>query len=132
MLELIEMVKQIGERLKRNWQGFWGRYWWLMVVFVAALGCDAASTMYFMLRDGGHQNEVHPAIWLSSAVLGPIWGPLLGWLGKAAAGIAVAVFWRGIALYLFVAGSILSFWAAWYNVWGANIYEPRLLRWVFW
>jgi hypothetical protein len=123
------MLQEIIERWKRNWRGFWGRYWWLILVFVAALGCDAASTIYFMMRDGGHENEVHPAIWLSSAVFGPVLGPLLGWAGKAAAGIAVAVYWRRIAVYLFGVASILSFWAAWYNIWGVNIYIPRIFRW---
>jgi hypothetical protein len=126
------MFQQLVERFRKNWQGFWGVYWWLIIIFVVALGCDAASTVYFMMQDGGHDNEVHPAIWLISAIFGPILGPILGWIGKAAAGLVVAIYWRRIAAYIFIFASILSFWAAWYNVWGVYIYEPRILRWITW
>ena len=46
------MANRIIDRLKRNYEGFWRSYRWLVVVFLLALLADAASTSYFMVQHG--------------------------------------------------------------------------------
>lgn len=118
-------------RLQGNLPGFWGSHRWFILVFAATVLCDAASTIYFMYHDPGSE-ETHPAIALAAKILGPVVGPLLGALAKTLAGLVVAIYLRRYAAYLFVAGSLLSFWAAWYNVWGKFMYEPWFMKWIPW
>jgi hypothetical protein len=103
------------ERFKKNCRGFWGAYHWLIILFVISLIADGGSTIYCMLR-AGPEVELHPAIYIVARTLGPIAGPLCSVVAKTVAGIMVAVYCRRFAGYIFVAGAIISFWAAWYNV----------------
>jgi hypothetical protein len=121
--------RDIVLRFKRNAAGFWREYRLWIIVFAAAVLFDAASTMYFMLKAESSRDELHPAIRLASWLGGPILGPLFGAAGKIAAALAVAIYWQRIARYIFAVGSVLAFWAAWYNIWGVSIYVPRLLTW---
>ena len=102
-------------------------------MFVGGIFCDSFSTVYFMVREG-YDNELHPAYRFMAEIFGTIWGPLLGGLGKLLAGLCVAIYCRGLIrlfpVYLFLAGSLISFWAAWYNIWGIKIYTPNFLRWI--
>ena len=84
-----------------------------------------------MQQDGANA-EVRPAVQLASRILGTIAGPLLGVVAKAAAGLVVAIYWRRFAPYILLAVAALSFWAAWYNIWGADVYTPRILYWIPW
>jgi len=119
------------EEFRENKHGFFREYRWFIVVFVFALFCDAASTTHFMLRDGA-EAEIHPVIRQISRLLGPVAGPVLGAIGKTAAGIIVCILVRRFAAYLFVTASIISFWAAWYNIWGFKLYTPVILQWIPW
>ena len=121
----------IVEKFRDNCRGFWRAYRWFIVVFVVAVFCDVASTIYFMTRESAPQ-EIHPVIRLVSRLLGPIIGPLLSGIGKAVAGIIVAIYCRRFAGYIFAVAAIISLWAAWYNVWGINLYVPNLIRWIPW
>jgi tetrahydromethanopterin S-methyltransferase subunit D len=85
------------------------------------------STVYFMLTEG-LQAEGHPAVRLVSTVFGPVLGPIIGKICQFLVVIAVTVFLRRQAVYIFVAVIILYLWAAWYNVWGCHLYWPRLLE----
>jgi len=118
-------------RFRENWRGFWKTYSWLTAIFVVALFCDAASTIHFMLR-AGPEVEIHPIIRCISRAMGPVAGPLATAVGKAIAGIALAVYLRKFAAYLFVTASIISFWAAWYNIWGHKLYTPMIFEWFVW
>jgi len=93
--------------------------------------CDAGSTMYFMLREGP-EAEMHIAIRFVSEIFGPIAGPLIGAVGKAVAGVLVGIYIRRFAAYIFVTASIISFWAAWYNMWGFRLYTPIIVQWFPW
>jgi hypothetical protein len=119
------------ETFRRNYPGFVRSYRWLLAVLLVALLCDGLSTIYFMQREGADV-ELHPAVQLASAILGTIAGPLLGVVAKAAAGLVVAIYWRRFAPYVLLAVALLSFWAAWYNVWGADVYIPRFMHWIPW
>jgi hypothetical protein len=80
----------------------------------------------------GADSEVHPAVRMISHWFGPVAGPLVGMLGKAAAGLAVAIYCRRWGPHILLTVSALSLWAAWYNVWGADLYCPNLLRYIPW
>jgi len=102
-----------------------------MLLFVIALFCDAASTIHSMLIEGPDV-EIHPVIRLVSRTLGPVAGPLVATAGKTLAGLLVAIYCRRFAAYIFVTASIISFWAAWYNIWGFKVYTPLILKWIPW
>ena len=124
------MVHPIITRFRQNYQGFWRAYCWLIMVYVVALLCDAASTIHFMLKDDAHNEEIHPAINLAARILGPVLGPLFGAVGKAVAGLCVAIYCRRFAPYILITVSIISFWAAWYNIWGSELYVPFFFRYL--
>jgi len=121
-------MKQIQDRFMRNWDGFLGQWGIVIVFFCAALLADAVSTIYFMQHEGADA-EMHPMVCLVSRWCGPILGPLVGAFGKAAAGLIVAVYWRRIAGFIFGLTSVISLWAAWYNLWGHRIYIPAIYSW---
>ena len=125
------MASWLVSKFRENYRGFWKDYRWFVVVFVISLFCDAASTMHFMLREGPDV-EMHIVIRFISQILGPVAGPLVGAVGKAVAGVIVGVFCRRFAAYIFVTASIISFWAAWYNMWGYQLYTPIIMEWFPW
>jgi len=117
------------ETFRANSCGFWETYRWLLLVFFVALLCDAASTIHFML-DIGPEPEVHPMVRIASRLAGPVVGPLLGAFVKAAAGVIVSIYCRRWAAYILIAVSLISLWAAWYNVWGVHSYSPWFMQWI--
>lgn len=123
-------MKKIAARFRENYDGFWRHYRWLAGVFVLGLLCDGISTVYFMTREG-IDGELHPAIYSISLFLGPVAGPMVGVCVKAIAGIGLAIYLRRFAAYIFILTSAMSFWAAWYNIWGWRIYTPIILEWVW-
>jgi hypothetical protein len=124
----IKSARNIVERFRVNWEGYIRECRVFLILTVLAALADAASTVYFMLRAGPNA-EGHPAIRLISAVLGTILGPIVGKLCQFTAVVALTVYLRRWAAYIFIAVIILYAWAAWYNVWGCNLYYPRLLDW---
>jgi len=122
-MEAVYTKNRIKDRFIQNHTGFWYEHRWILAVFITAVFCDALSTIMFMNRLG-IEAELHPIYYLVSKVFGPNIGPLLGAVGKTGAAIAVGIYCRKFAPYLFLAITIISFWAAWYNVWGINIYVP--------
>lgn len=119
-------LHDIVARYRLNASGFYKEYRWLFAAFVIALLCDAASTSYFISMDGWEE-ELHPLFQLLARFCGPVIGPLLGAILKAITGYTIAVYWRRYATVLFVAPTLISLWAAWYNVWGINLYVPNFL-----
>lgn len=127
-------------RFEAQARGGWWRGWlgkavgicrehpWVLAVYVAALLADGVSTIYFMLHEGS-EAELHPVVNLVARIAGPVLGPLIGVAGKAIAGIIVAVYWRRIAAFILLAVSVISCWAAWYNLWGWQVYEPNIFQW---
>ncbi|MCK5271283.1 MAG: hypothetical protein KAJ52_01855 [Sedimentisphaerales bacterium] len=119
-------------KLKHNLPGFWQANRWFIIFFIMALLCDAASTSYFMQRQGPDV-ELHPVIRLVSQFMGPYLGPLLGFLGKAVAGLIIGLYLRKWAPYIFITVTIISFWAAWYNIWGHKLdYFPNIFNLCPW
>jgi len=122
-------LRNIIERFRLNWKDYIHDYRiYLILTFISALA-DAVSTVYFM-RQTGPEAEGHPAIRLLSWLLGPVLGPIFGKLCQLTAIIALTVYLRRQAPYIFIAVIILYVWAAWYNVWGCNLYYPRLFQWL--
>ncbi len=124
-------LAQVRERFRANQRGFAARFAWLLAIFGVALLCDAVSTTWFMLQEGPAQ-EVHPVVRSVSHMLGPIAGPWLGAVWKFCAAVLVAIYLRRWAWLILTVGTILSLWAAWFNVWGKEIYVPNLLHWIPW
>jgi hypothetical protein len=116
-------------RFRKNAQGFFRAYRWLLIVFVVSLFCDAASTVHFMLKLGP-EPEIHPVVRIVAIIAGPVAGPLLGALAKTVAGILVAIYCRRFAVYILILASMTSLWAAWYNVWGKELYYPIFMQYV--
>ncbi|MHC4740369.1 MAG: hypothetical protein ACYS8Z_00500 [Planctomycetota bacterium] len=126
------MFEPIVNRFRENSRGFWKKYRWFIIVFTVAVLCDAASTVYFML-DSTPDTEAHPVIsYMCSNWLGPVAGPLFAAAAKVVIGVAIAIYCRRFAICIFVAVSAVSFWAAWYNVWGHETYSPYILEWISW
>ncbi|MHC4292421.1 MAG: hypothetical protein ACYSTR_09450 [Planctomycetota bacterium] len=124
-------MNKIKERFIQNSKGFWSSYKWVLALYSIALLADGISTIHFMLADGT-DTELHPAINIAARIAGPVLGPLIGIVGKAVAGVIVAIYWRRIAGTILLVVSIVSFWAAWYNTWGWQYYEPRIIKlWPF-
>ena len=86
-----------------------------------------ASTIYFMLSRGAGAEE-HPAVRTFSYMLGPIFGPAFGKTVQFFVIIGLTVFLRRWAIHIFITVIILYTWAAWYNVWGQDLYYPRFLQ----
>ena len=122
-------IQRIKARFATNLRGFWKAYRLLLVLFFTALLADGISTVYFMLRDGVENTELHPGVSLAAKLLGPVAGPIAGVIGKFLAGIIVAVYYRRIAWIILLVVTILSSWAAWYNLWGWQYYEPSVYVW---
>jgi len=109
------LANSILARFHENCYGFWGKYHWFIIIFLLALFCDAASTVHFMLQDGANM-ELHFAIRVVSKMFGPVAGPLIGVVAKLMAAMVAAIYCRRFAVYIFLAATIISFWAAWYNL----------------
>lgn len=119
----------IVERFRINWKGYLRQYRFFLILTVIAALADAASTVYFMLRTGPDA-EGHPVIRIISMVFGPVLGPVISKVCQFSAIVVLTVYLRRWAMYIFVAVIILYTWAAWYNVWGCELYYPRLLDWI--
>jgi tetrahydromethanopterin S-methyltransferase subunit D len=125
----IKSAADIVQRLRANWDGYVREYRVFLILAVLAALADAVSTAYFMV-EAGPQTEGHPAVRLVSAVFGPIAGPILGKLCQFTVVVALTVYLRRWAAYIFVAVFVLYAWAAWYNVCGCELYYPRFLDWL--
>lgn len=121
-------TNKIKERFIQNSKGFWKANFVFVIIYFIALTADGASTTYFMLSDGV-DTELHPAVNIAARMTGPFLGPIIGIIGKFIAGIIVAVYWRRIAWIILLVVSIISLWAAWFNVWGWKYYTPGIFRW---
>ncbi|MEN6332698.1 MAG: hypothetical protein ABFE01_00470 [Phycisphaerales bacterium] len=121
--------RDVATRFRENWIGYVHEYRILLILVLLASLADMASTIYFMLSRGPAA-EGHPAVRMFSEAYGPIFGPLLGKAVQFLTLIGVTVFLRRWALFIFVPIIILYTWAAWYNVWGHTLYEPRLIDWL--
>ena len=121
-------ANKIKERFIQNSRRFWATHKWILSVYILALLADGISTIHFMLAEGVDM-ELHPVVHIAAHIFGPVLGPLIGFFGKAIAGVIVAIYWRRIAWIILLVASIISFWAAWYNIWGWQYYEPGIIKW---
>lgn len=114
-MQRMQSVDDVIGRLRANWRGYVSAYGIFLILVVLAAAADALSTVFFMLIRGP-QEEAHPVIRWIALVLGPVLGPLVGKLVQIVALIAVTVYLRRWAVYLFILAIILYVWAAWYNI----------------
>jgi hypothetical protein len=125
----IRTMRDIETRFRENWKGFLHEYGVFLVLALLASLADTASTIHFM-RYAGPQAELHPTVRFISYLFGPIGGPILGKGIQFTVLIALTVFLRRRAIFIFIPIIILYAWAAWYNIWGYQLYYPRLLHWL--
>ncbi len=123
----LRSFNDVVTRLHENWVGYVQEYRIFLVLVVLASLADMASTIHFMLY-AGPQAEFHPTVRFASELMGPVVGPVLGKAIQFTVIIVVTVFLRRWAIFIFVPVIILYSWAAWYNVWGYQLYYPRLLH----
>ena len=118
--------RPVTDRLVTNYDGYWNRYRWFVTILCVAAFADLASTIHFMLVDG-IEYEVHPVIRFVSHIFGPVIGPVIGKCSQLMGVFLVTLYCRRLAGYIFFATSMLYSWAAWYNVWGHEMYEPLVM-----
>ena len=123
----LRSFEDVVARLHENWVGYVQEYRIFLVLVVLASLADMASTIHFMLS-ASPQAEFHPTVRFASELLGPVLGPVTGKAIQFTVIIVVTVFLRRWAIFIFIPVIILYFWAAWYNVWGYQLYYPRLLH----
>lgn len=123
----LQFCDPVFRRLHRNYQGYWSRYRYHVTLVIIMSVADYASTLYFMHHDGIH-HELHPGIRLAAYHLGPVAGTLLGKAVQLAALVLVTLYLRSVARLLFIAAAMMYGWAAWYNVWGRELYSPLLIE----
>lgn len=122
----IRTIQDVVNRLRENSKGYIRKYFVYLVLTSLAAAADMVSTMYIMLLFGP-EAERHPTIRLAATILGPFVGPIVGKLWQLATVITVTIYLRKWAVYIFATITFLYGWAAWYNIWGWNIYYPRIL-----
>ncbi len=122
-------LRAVLAKLARNYQGYWERYPYLLTFTTIAAMADFISTVHFMHYHGIHQ-ELHPGIRVAAQELGPVAGAFIGKLVQLAALFIVTLYLRPIARLLFVAATMMYGWAAWYNIWGRDLYTPLLIHWL--
>jgi hypothetical protein len=121
-------MRIVLDRFRLNSVGYFRDFRVPLCLIVMASVLDGISTMYFMAAEGA-DSEVHPVVRLVSQFFGPVAGPVLGKACQLLAVLLVTVYFRRQAKYIFLAVVLLYAWAAWYNVWGRDLYVPRLLNW---
>jgi hypothetical protein len=126
-LSQIRSMDDIVTRLRENWVGYVREYRVFLILVVLASLADMASTIHFMVYVGPDV-ELHPTVRFVSEFFGPLLGPVLGKVIQVIVIITLTVFLRRWAVFIFVPVIILYTWAAWYNVWGYQLYYPRLLH----
>ena len=125
----IRSLTDIKGRFHENWPGYVYEYRIFLVLLVLASLADMASTIYFMIRTGP-AGEWHPTVRMLSFLFGPILGPVFGKAIQVIVVIALTVYLRRRAIFIFIPVVIMYAWAAWYNIWGHNLYYPPFLRFL--
>lgn len=124
---LWQLCDPVVERLRLNVRGFLAEFRsWIMVAFVAGFA-DMVTTVRFMVIDG-IEDELHPFIRMVSFMAGPVMGPVIGKACQFAAIGLVTVYWRSMARYVFFTATMMYAWAAWYNMFGREMYSPMLFE----
>lgn len=126
-LSQIKSLDDIAIRLRENWVGYVHEYRIFLMLVVLASLADMASTIHFMVYAGPNV-ELHPTVRFVSVFFGPWLGPVLGKAIQVIVIVVLTVFLRRQAIFIFIPVIILYTWAAWYNVWGYQLYYPRLLH----
>lgn len=114
-MEPVRSLDDVITRIRANWRGYFSAYSIFLLLVVLAAAADALSTVFFMLIRGPEE-EAHPVIRWIALGLGPVAGPLVGKLIQIVALVAVTVYLRRWAVYLFVSAIIMYAWAALYNI----------------
>jgi hypothetical protein len=66
----------------------------------------------------------------SALLAGPAIGVGLAKLFQLAATFLVTLYCKVLARYIFFSTTVFYGWAAWYNVWGCDLYRPWALQFM--
>ena len=119
------MDQTIISRFRNNYVGFFRAYSFFVVIAILGVLADTISTISFM-QTRGPEAEAHPVIRQLSWQYGIVYGPLIAGFLKIIIGTVVSIYCRRFARYILLALAIVSFWAAWYNLWGWQVYRPMI------
>ena len=125
----VRSLTDVRGRFRENWPGYVYEYRIFLVLLVLASLADMASTIHFMLRTGP-AGEWHPTVRMLSYLFGPIFGPVFGKAIQVIVVVALTVYLRRRAIFVFIPVVIMYAWAAWYNIWGHQLYYPPFLRFL--
>ncbi len=114
-------------RFRANVPGFFREFWPYILFASIAVFLDFLSTWHFM-APGNIGDELHPVIRSISYVFGPFFGPLIGKLGQVACLLWFTITYRPFARITFIPVSVIYLYAAWFNVWGIDLYTPMFYR----
>mgnify|MGYP006954410844 CR=1 FL=1 len=128
-LSQMRSFRDVVIRFRENRIGYVREFRLLLILVLLASLADMVSTIYFM-QSRGPGAEGHPAVRMFSEAYGPVFGPVLGKAVQFLTLIGVTVFLRNWAKFIFIPIIILYTWAAWYNVWGYELYHPPLVQWL--
>ncbi len=97
------------------------------MLFILALFFDAAATSVFMIQHGS-EYELHPLFRVSSAIFGPVYGPLLGAICKVLFGMALVLMHRPLSFIVLPLAALCSLCAGAYNLLAWPLYQMGCLR----
>ncbi|MDD5350783.1 MAG: hypothetical protein PHQ12_11285 [Chthoniobacteraceae bacterium] len=120
-------TEQFSTRWRANTPGYFRAFAPYLAVAFFAAAADFWST-YATMLSLGVESELHPAIRLVSHVFGAFLGPLLGKVVQYAALVAVTILWRPYARIIFLPVIVLYLYAAWFNLWGNELYTPLFAK----
>ena len=107
--------------LKKNGLSLWKSNQFLICLFLVTLSLDMLSTIRFM-RNTGPQDELHPAVRFVSVVFGPVAGPVLSALCKAAATAIVLLALKKHARKILLVATVCYLFAFFYNTFAVDLY----------
>ena len=128
MPSIAQFFRPTTDRMRANAIGYCRDFRFSLTLVCLAALADLVTTVQFMRAEGA-DNELHPVIRLAGILLGPTVGPVFGKAAQLMAIVIVTVYLRSMARYIFVTVIILYTWAAWYNAWGRQYYEPAFIKW---
>ncbi len=119
----------VRDRLRTGAIGYVQRHRVLLIILLITAAADTWTTIHFMTREGVEQ-ELHPGFRLLCLYLGPYAGAPIAKALQIAAILLVSLYWRRGAYLCLIAPAIMYGWAAWYNVFGRDLYTPLLFWWL--
>src|SRR6266851_5705028 len=99
-------------RLRRNYRGYFQKFYLYILLAAAAAFVDSLSTWNFMVN-GSVYDELHPVIRFVSIMVGPVLGPLIGKICQLLALVFLTIVFRPAARIIFIPVILIYLYGAW-------------------